>query len=130
MFTLSVSSSTSAPPAATGSPVCLSQRPTVASTIASPRAGTRISTAMLSPQLLSIQRIRAVHLCHDRRPCAPLHGLGDDPGLLDRVLHQRALGWAGRRGAADVDQRDGRVEQLAQPRFDVAPRAHVAWLLL
>ena len=46
--TLSVSSSTRGSAAETASPACLNHWPTVASTIDSPKTGTRISVAMAS----------------------------------------------------------------------------------
>src|SRR3989442_8732230 len=104
-LTFSVSSCTSASPASTGSPSCLSQAPTVASTTDSPSTGTRTSTGMGSD---SFER------------------LGNDPLLLSGVRFGPALGWAGTFGSPDVAQH-ARILPVA---FDERPCAHVPRLLL
>src|SRR6476646_7157644 len=108
-LTFPVSSWTGGSPAEPCSPSRFSQAPTVASTTDSPSWGTRTSTGM------------------DR---LPRQRRLDDAPLLDRVDVRPALGWTGALRSADVAQRPLRTEQLAQPRRDEAPAAHVARLFL
>src|SRR5579859_3512155 len=109
-LTFSVSSWTSASPASTASPSCLSQAPTVASTIDSPRTGTRTSTL-------------AGMGWH------PFKEFGNDAVLLTGVCLGPALGRTGPIRASDVAQRPA-VEQVAQPWRHERPGAHVAGLFL
>src|ERR1700676_4535729 len=107
-LTFSVSSWTSGSPASTGSPSRFSQAPTVASTIDSPRTGTRTSAGM------------GWH---------PFEDLGNNAALLIGVDFRPALGRTGAVGAPDVAQRPP-IQQFCQPRRDECPGAHIARLFL
>src|SRR5579883_2954414 len=95
ILTFSVSNSTSGSPTATGSPTCFSQRPTVASTIDSPSAGTVISLDILTPLaslyccvatalpflLFALLRALAARWRKLPRRCAPAPAHGHPPAL-------------------------------------------------
>src|SRR5215218_7218842 len=107
-LTFSVSSCTSGSPASTCSPWRFSQAPTVASTIDSPKTGTRTSVGMNGYSF--------EHFGHD---AVLLLALGIGP----------SLGRAGPLRAADVAH--GPVaSQIAQARRHERPGAHVARLFL
>src|SRR5579885_1762485 len=112
---LSVSSSTRASPWDTASPSRFSQFPTTASTIDSPRAGTRISTAMFP----------ASNFCNRRTQRAL------DQALL---LGLEKIGKAGRRtrgfGARDDPELDLWLKQRLEARIHILPRPHILRLLL
>src|SRR5579885_2551405 len=112
---LSVSSSTRASPWDTTSPSCFSQFPTTASTIDSPRAGTRISTAMFP----------ASNFCNRRTQRAL------DQALL---LGLEKIGKAGRRTRGFRTRNDLEINPWLKQRFEtrihILPRPHILRLLL
>src|SRR5206468_2564442 len=90
ILTLSVSSSTSASPWVTGSPSPLSQRPTVASTMDSPNAGTVTSIDILHSA------------CFDLRPAFTFKGRLDNLSLLHLVCLVRSNRRAGALGTTQI----------------------------
>src|SRR5579883_1685177 len=119
-FTFSVSSSTTGSPATTVSPGLLSHRPTVASTIDSPRGGTRISLSManLKRGRLRMRRCRWLECGLDERLLfGPIEVVGTD-------------GRAGARRAPDIRQGGARADQGAQVGLDEGPCAHIPRLFL